>query len=149
MKSKALISVMAVVFAMICAVGLSLAQNKAAVQMEKHGPIHAGGPIAFRVKLNEPLPKGSYFQMRISPVSIDQEIPLNSEPAANSSETEFRVSGTLPETAVPGAWHISVVYLFLAGTSWTQNTIAPNNLTFQVEGNSYKIPTKADVSLVQ
>jgi hypothetical protein len=149
MKLKMLISVVMVVIAIVCVVVLSLAQNKAAVQMDKPGPIHAGGSIALRVKLNEPLPKGAYFQMRISPISIDQQIPLNSEPAVNSSQSEFRVSGTLPETAVPGTWHISTIYLFLAGTSWTSNTIAPNNLTFQVEGTSYPIPTKAEVSLVR
>ena len=37
------------------------AQDKAGVQMEKPGPFHAGGPIAFVVKLNEPLPKGARF----------------------------------------------------------------------------------------
>ncbi len=42
-------------------------------------------------------------------------------------------SGTrlwLTESALPGKWHIAVIYLFLLGISWTSSTIAPNDVTF-------------------
>ena len=125
------------------------AQNKAGVQMEKPGPLHAGGPVAFVVKLNEPLPKGARFDFRISPVSTDEEIALGSVEPVNGSDREFRVSGTLPEGAVPGEWRIKVIWLLLPGAGWTNNTISPNDLRFTVEGKAYPIPTKADVALAR
>ena len=42
---------------------------------------------------------------------------------------------------------MSVIYLFLPGSSWTHTTIAPNNLKFRVEGTPYSLPTKADITL--
>jgi hypothetical protein len=131
----------------ISAVIASQAQDKADVRMEQPQPFRAGGPISFIVKLNEPLPKGAHFDFRISPVAADEEINLGSGEPIGEASTEFRVSGKLPEGAVPGDWHISVIYLFLPGASWTRNTIAPNDLRFKVEGNSYSIPTKAAVTL--
>lgn len=136
----AVLSVVAVVVA---------AQDKAGVQMEKPGPFHAGGPIAFVVKLNEPLPKGARFDFRISPVSTDEEIALGSGEPIKGSEREFRVSGVLPDAAVPGEWHIKVIWFFLPGAGWTNNTISPNDLRFNVEGIAYPIPTKADVTLAR
>jgi hypothetical protein len=53
-------------------VGLASAQDKAAVQTETSGAFHPGGQVVFKVKLNEPLPKGARFDFRISPVSADQ-----------------------------------------------------------------------------
>ncbi len=131
----------------ISAVIASQAQDKADVRMEQAQPFHVGGPIAFTVKLNEPLPKGAHFDFRISPVAADEEINLGSGEPIGDSATEFRVSGKLPELALPGEWHISVIYLFLPGASWTHNTIAPNDLKFTVEGKSYSIPTKAAVTV--
>src|SRR5208283_320638 len=125
--------------------GLVSAQDKAAVQTETPGAFHPGSPIVFKVKLNEPLPKGAHFDLRISPVSADQEINLGAGEAVDDKQTEFRVAGKLPEGALPGDWHISVIYLFLPGASWTRNTIAPNDLRFKVEGKPFSIPTKADV----
>jgi hypothetical protein len=125
----------------------SQAQDKADVRMEQAQPFHAGGPISFTVKLNEPLPKGARFDFRISPVTADEEINLGSGEPIGDTTTEFRVSGKLPEGALPGEWHISVIYLFLPGASWTRNTIAPNDLRFKVEGKPYSIPTKAAVTV--
>jgi hypothetical protein len=144
MKARAGISLAALVLATVV---VSPAQNKASVQMEKVGPLHGGDPIAFKVKLNEPLPKAAHFDFRISPISADEEIDLGSGEPVNGSETDFRISGKLPEAAVPGEWHISVIYLFLPGAGWTHNTIASNDLRFHVEGKPYPIPTKADVTL--
>jgi len=132
---------------LLSAVGVPSAQDKAAVQTEKSGPFHPGGPIVFNVKLNEPLPKGAHFDFRISPVSADEEISLGSGQPASVPQTDFRVAGTLPEGALPGDWHISVIWLFLPGSGWTHNQIAPNDLRFKVEGKPYPIPTKAEVTV--
>jgi len=123
------------------------AQDKADVRMEQPPPFHAGGPISFTVKLNEPMPKGAHFDFRISPVAADEEINLGSGEPVGDSATEFRVSGKLPGGALPGEWHISVIYLFLPGAGWTHNTIAPNDLRFKVDGKPYSIPTKAAVTV--
>ena len=133
----------------LIAVVVSSSQERAAVQMEKVDSIRAGGPIALNVKLNTPLPKGAHFDLRISPVSADEEIALGSGEPVNDSRTDFHVSGNLPEGAMPGDWHISVIYLFLPGAGWTHSTIAPNDLKFHVEGRSYPLPTKAEVSIAQ
>jgi len=146
MKPKAAISVAVL---MLAAVLVSFAQDKAAVKMEQAGPLHGGDTVTFNVKLNEPLPKGAHFDFRVSPVSADQEITLGSVEPIKGSETDFRVTGKLPEAAVPGEWHISVIYLFLPGAGWTHNTIAPNDLRFRVEGQPYPIPTKAEVTLTR
>jgi hypothetical protein len=131
----------------LSAVVVSSGQEKAAVQLEKADLIRAGGPIVLKVKLNEPLPKGARFDLRISPVGADEEIALGGGEPINNSQTEFRISGTLPEGALPGDWHISIIYFFLPGAGWTHSTIAPNDLRFHVEGKSYPIPTKAEVSI--
>jgi hypothetical protein len=58
---------------------VSYGQDKAAVRMEKPGPIRPGGSVVFNIKLNEPLPTGAHFDFRISPVSADEEIPWAQE----------------------------------------------------------------------
>ncbi len=143
-------SIRAAIFAaslVVATAAIPWAQDKAVVGMEKSGPFKAGGPIVFQVKLNEPLPKGAHFDFRISPVSADEEIALGSGEPVDASQKVFRVSGTLPEGALPGDWHISVIWLFLPGSGWTHNTIAPNALKFEVEGKPYPIPTKAEVTV--
>lgn len=142
-------TVIGMVVLIVAAAIAASAQKEAAVQMEKPGTIHAGGPIAFTVKLGEPMPKGARFDFRISPTSTDEEISLGSGEAVKGSESEFRVSGNLPDAAVPGEWHIAVVYFFLPGASWTHRTLGTNDLRFQVEGRTYPIPTKAEVVLTK
>jgi len=148
-KRKFVISVAALGLVSVIGVIGSHGQDQAGVQMEKPGSFHAGGPIAFVVKLNEPMPKGAHFDFRVSPVSADEEIALGSGTAINGSDTEFRVAGTLPEAAVPGEWHIKIIWLFLPGAGWTNNRISPNDLRFQVEGKKYPIPSKAEVTLAR
>ena len=124
------------------------AQDKAAVQMDKSGPFHPGDPIAFTLKLNEPMPKGAHMDLRIAPVSGgDQEIDLGAGEAIDATHTEFLVKGNIPDGALPGDWHIGVIYLFLSGSGWTHNTILPNDVKFQVQAKPYAIPTKADVTV--
>jgi hypothetical protein len=143
-KTRVLIGLLLSVLAVA---GFLSAQQKAGVEMDRPGPIKAGGPIAFTVKLDEPLPKGARFDLRISPVSADEEIALGSGEPVKGSETVFRVAGTLPEDAIPGQWHISVVWFFLPGAGWTHRALGTNDLRFQVEGRAYPIPTKAEVTL--
>ena len=131
----------------INAVATVSGQEKAAIQTAASGAFHAGGPIVFNLKLNEPLPKGAHFDFRISPVSADEEVPLGSGEAVNNERTEFRIAGTLPEGALPGDWHISVIWLFLPGSGWTHNQIIPNDLRFKVEGKPYPVPNKAEVTV--
>jgi hypothetical protein len=143
-------SVRAAIFAtalVVATAAIPWAQDKAVVGMEKSGPFKPGNPIVFQVKLNDPLPKGAHFDFRISPVSADEEIALGSGEPVDASQKVFRVSGTLPEGALPGEWHINVIYLFLPGSGWTHTTIAPNDLKFEVEGKPYPIPTKAEVTV--
>ncbi len=143
MKPAALCAVVLIFSAVL----VSSAQNKAAVEMAKPGPFRPGDPISFNIKLNEPLPKGAHFDLRISPVSADEEIPLGSGEPIGGSDRDFRVSSKLPEEALPGEWHIAVIYLFLPGAGWTHRTIAPNDLKFEVAGKPYPIPTAAEVSV--
>ncbi|HEX5424804.1 MAG TPA: hypothetical protein VFW94_14750, partial [Candidatus Acidoferrales bacterium] len=105
------------ILSIFATVAVLFAQQKAGVQMEKLGPIRPGGPIAFTVKLDQPLPKGARFELRISPVSVDEQIPFGSITPVGGSGTVFHVVGTLPENALPGQWHISVMWLFLPGAS--------------------------------
>lgn len=147
MKSRFALCFFAV--AVLTAVVATQAQNKAAVQMENLKPLRAGDTITFMLRLNEPMPKGAHFDFRISPVGADEEVALGSGEPVNGSDTDFKVSGKLPENALPGEWHISIIWLFLPGAGWTHNTISPNDLRFHVEGNPYPIPTKAQVTLGQ
>jgi hypothetical protein len=133
---------------LVAAALLSAAQNKASIQVAKSGPFRPGEPITFNLKLNAPMPKGAYFSLRIAPVSTDDEVNLGSGQPINASQTEFRVTGKVPESALPGEWHIAEIYLFLPGVSWTHSTIAPSgDVKFDIEGKPYPIPTKADVTI--
>lgn len=123
-------------------------QEKASIQAQKPGAVRPGEQITFNVKLNEPLPKGARFDFRISPTSADEEVLLGIGEPVDPSQRVFRVSGRLPEGALPGEWHVSVVWLFLPGSGWTHNRIATNDLRFQVEGKPYRVPTSAEVSVV-
>lgn len=103
---------LAILLSVVC---LLSAQDKATVQTQAPAPFHPGGPIVFNLKLNEPLPKGAHFDLRISPVSTDEEISLGSGEAVGGTQTDFRIAGVLPDGALPGEWHISVIWLFLPG----------------------------------
>lgn len=147
MKTRLAVGSVALVLSALSAIGLLSAQQKAGIQLDKVGIVRTGGPIAFTVKLDEPLPKGAHFDLRVSPVSVDEEISLGSGTPVENSDTVFRVAGTLPTDAIPGQWHISVVWFFLPGAGWTHRTLSTNDLRFDVEGKQYPIPTKAEVTL--
>jgi hypothetical protein len=144
-----ILSAIAVPALLIACVVLLPAQDKATVQVDKPASFQAPGPATFVLTLNEPLPKGARFDFRISPIAADEEITLGSVSPLDDSGKRFRVSGTLPDGALPGEWHVSVIWLFLPGAGWTHNTISTNNLKFQVEGRPYTIPTKGEVDIVK
>jgi hypothetical protein len=118
---------------------------------ELKGPadhFHGGDEVAFKMVLNEPLPEGANFNVRLSPATTDQELPVGSADATNKERTEFLLKAKLPQKVVPGEWHIKVVWLFLPGTSWTTSTLAINpDFKFFIDGPKIEIPTKATVTL--
>jgi len=111
---------------------------------------HGGDEVAFKVVLNDPLPEGASFNVRLSPATTDQELQVGAGSATNKERTEFLLKAKLPEEVVPGEWHIKVVWLFLPGTSWTNNTLATNpDFKFFVDGPKIDVPTKATATLVR
>jgi hypothetical protein len=123
--------------------------NHVAAQLEAHhDPFRSGSEVAFKMKLDTALPEGAYFQVRLSPVRVDQELTVVSGEPLNRERTEFLLHTKLPDKAVPGEWHIKIVYLFLAGAGWTSNTLTTNDLRFTVEGPKLEIPAKATATLV-
>ncbi len=79
------------------------AQDRAAVQVGDTGSPKAGGPIAFTVKLNEPLPPGAHFDFRISPVAADEEVPLGSGNPSTRSARNFESRAPFPRERFPGS----------------------------------------------
>lgn len=124
-------------------------KNQASAQVEAvHDQFRPGSDLIFKMKLNEALPEGAHFDVRLSPAGLDQEIPVSSGEPTNKERTEFTLKTKLPLSAVPGEWHIKVVWLFLSGTSWTSNTLTTNaDFKFVVEGPKIEIPTKATATL--
>ena len=130
---------------------LAQSQERAAVQMDNPNThFHPGDPIALQVKLNEPLPEGAHFLIRISPTKVSQLIDLSSDKPEDTGRTLFVVRGSLPKEALPGEWGINVIYLFLPGTGWTNNTIQPTTpVKFVVEGKEFPIPTTAQIAVTK
>jgi hypothetical protein len=130
---------------------VALSQERAAVQMDNPNTrFHPGDPIAFQVKLNEPLPNGADFQIRISPMKGNREIALASDKPEDTTRMLFVVRGSLPKEAVSGEWGINVIYLFLPGTGWTSSTIQPTvPVKFVVEGKEFAIPTTAQIAVTR
>jgi hypothetical protein len=110
--------------------------------------LHPGGDLTFTILLDDPLPAGAYFQVRLSPVKVDQELQVSSGDPIDKDRKEFLLHAKLPDGAVPGDWHIKIVYLFLAGSSWTNNTLSTNQMPFVVEGAKVEVPTKATATIV-
>ncbi len=131
---------------------LAFAQDRASVKIDNanNTHFHPGDSIAFQVKLNEPLPEGASFRIRISPTKVSQLIDLVSDKPEDAGRTLFLVRGSLPKEALTGEWAINVIYLFLPGTGWTTNTIQPTMpVKFFVEGKEFAIPTTAQVTVTK
>jgi hypothetical protein len=125
----------------------TVGNQHAAAQLQTE-QIRPGSDITFKMKLDQPLPQGAHFDVRLSPVDLGQEFPVTSGEPSNRERTEFTLHTKIPEGAATGEWHIKIVYLFLAGTSWTQSTISTNDMRFVVQGPKVDIPTKATATLL-
>jgi hypothetical protein len=124
------------------------AQTVASAQMENRDQhIHGGSNIVLRVTLDHPLPVGARFDARLSPVTVLQEFTVSSGEPVDRERREFLLKTKLPDEALPGEWHISTVYLFMSGSSWTNSTIAVNDVRFTVEGKPIELPKKATVTI--
>jgi hypothetical protein len=123
--------------------------NHGSAQLDaNHGHFHGGSDLAFKIKLDNPLPPGARFDVRLSPVGVNQEISVSSAEPANKDRTEFLLHAKLPEGALAGEWHIALIWLFLPGTSWTSSQISTNDLRFFVEGPKIDLPTRGTATLV-
>jgi hypothetical protein len=124
--------------------------NKAAAQLTTEAPhFHGGDEVSFAMKLNEPLPGGARFDVRLSPVSVNQEMTASSQEPTGKDRKEFLLKFKLPDHARGGEWHIAVVYLFLPNVSWTGSTIATNEIKFIVDGPNGPLPSNAAATIVK
>lgn len=129
---------------------ISQEPDKAAAQLTVGTPHFQGGDeVSFTMKLNEPLPEGARFDVRLSPVGVNQELSVSSGPPTDKDRKEFLLKVKLPEHARGGEWHIFTVWLFLPGASWVGNTIATNEMKFVVDGPSGPLPSNATAAIVR
>ena len=141
-----------VLFALLTFVVPAIAQepNKAAAQLTADTPhFHGGDEVSFTMKLNEPLPEGARFDVRLSPVSLNQEMTVPSQEPSDKDRKEFLLKFRLPDHARGGEWHISTVYLFLSNVSWTGSTIATNEMKFVVDGPNGPLPSNGAATIVR
>ena len=126
------------------------APDKAAAQLTTDAPhFHGGDEVSFTMKLNQPLPDGARFDVRLSPVSVNQEVTVSSQEPSDKDRKEFLMKFKLPDHARGGEWHIAVVYLFLPNVSWTGSTIATNEMKFIVDGPNGPLPSNAAATIVK
>ena len=141
-----------VLFVVLMLVGPATTQepNKAAAQLTTDAPhFHGGDEVSFVMKLNEPLPEGARFDVRLSPVSVNQEMTASSQEPSDKDRKEFLLKFKLPDHARGGEWHISTVYLFLPNVSWTGSTIATNEMKFVVDGPNGPLPSNGAATIVR
>jgi hypothetical protein len=141
-----------VLFALLTFVVPAIAQepNKAAAQLTTDTPhFHGGDEVSFTMKLNEPLPEGARFDVRLSPVSLNQEMTVPSQEPSDKDRKEFLLKFKLPDHARGGEWHIFTVYLFLPNVSWTGSTIATNEMKFVVDGPNGPLPSNGAATIVR
>jgi hypothetical protein len=140
-----------VLFMVLFSVSLSSQEpDKAAAQVTVATPhFHGGDEVSFTMKLNEPLPEGARFDVRLSPVGVNQELSVSSEAPTDKDRREFLLKFKLPEHARGGEWHIFTVWLFLPGASWVGNTIATNEMRFVVDGPSGPLPSNATATILK
>ena len=136
---------------LVCVVS-TIAQepNKAAAQLTTDTPhFHGGDEVSFTLKLNEPLPEGARFDVRISPVSVNQEMTVSSQEPSDKDRKVFLLKFKLPDHARGGEWHIATVYLFLPNVSWTSSTIATNEMKFVIDGPDGRLPSDATATIAK
>jgi hypothetical protein len=136
MKAVLLLAVLSSALLSVPTAASAQAIPQANVQLIPDNPhLKPGSDLVFTVKLDKPLPEGARFDVRLSPVNLNQELSVSSGEPTNRERTEFKLQTKLPETAWPGPWHIGVVWLFLPGSSWTSSQITTNDLKFIVDGD--------------
>ncbi len=139
-------------FVMLVFVVPAIAQepNNAAARLTTDTPhFHGGDEVSFTMKLNEPLPEGARFDVRLSPVSVNQEMTVSSQESTDKDRKVFLLKFKLPDHARGGEWHIATVYLFLPNVSWTSSTIATNEMKFVVDGPDGRLPSGATATIVK
>lgn len=139
-------------FVMLVFVVPAIAQepNNAAARLTTDTPhFHGGDEVSFTMKLNEPLPEGARFDVRLSPVSVNQEMTVSSQESSDKDRKVFLLKFKLPDHARGGEWHIATVYLFLPNVSWTSSTIATNEMKFVVDGPDGRLPSGATATIVK
>jgi hypothetical protein len=91
--------------ALLCFPAATLAQSVkgADVQLASANPhIKPGSDLVFKVRLNQPLPQGARFDVRLSPVGFNQELAVSSGEPNDKDRKEFTLQTKLPETAWAG-----------------------------------------------
>jgi len=144
---KGSVCVVAILIALVWSPAFAQTPDKASAQLVMSTPHFRGGDeVNFKMKLNEPLPEGARFDVRLSPTGLTQELTVSSQEPLDKDHKEFLLKLKLPEHARGGEWHIATVYLFLPGASWTGSTIT-TNLTFVVDGPDGPLPTSAAATI--
>lgn len=124
--------------------------DKAAAQLTAATPhFHGGDEVSFTMTLNEPLPEGARFDVRLSPAGVNQELSVSSGEPTDKDRKKFLLRFRLPEHARGGEWHIYTVWLLLPGSSWAGSTISTNEMTFLVDGPSGPLPSNATATIVK
>ncbi len=79
------------------AASFGLDETHASVQMQSDvARLHPGSDLSFKMTLNDPLPMGASFQVRLSPVKVDQEVPVPSGEPTDKDRKEFILHVKLP-----------------------------------------------------
>jgi hypothetical protein len=146
---KRIICVVLSFFALALAPAFAQEPNKASAEITNPTPhFHGGDEVNFKMKLNEPLPKGARIDVRFSPTSVGQQFPASCEEPTDADRKEQLCKLKLSDNARGGEWRIYVVYFFLPGVSWTNSTIAAD-LKFIVDGPDGPLPSSATATFVK
>src|ERR1051326_3565875 len=130
------------------AVVFALHAQQAAIEAPGADQIQAGGPISLHIKFDKPLPEGASVRVEVSPRATTQWIAFSTGDPDDPSRTAFTVKGKLPDNAVPGAWTVRNVWLFLPGSVQGQS-LGQNDAAFQVKGREFPIPSRAEVAVTK
>jgi hypothetical protein len=136
---------------LLCFSAAALAQNtkQVDVQLISDNPhFKPGGDLSFEIRLNEPLPAGARFDVRLSPVGFNQELSVSSGQSVDGDRKAFILQTKLPDTAWAGSWHIAIVWLFLPGSSWATTSLSTNDMHFIVDGPPIPRPTTATATIL-
>ena len=146
-KSRMLVVSSLLAVLLLTAVAVIRAQQSAAVQMAPSSEGVAGGKaLTLVVRLDKPLPPDQTVIARVSAEAVSQTIQLSSTTPDDSTRTKFTLKTVLPAPIVPGKWILQSVFITLPGsTSW--QGIEHNPLTFDVQGQPFPIPSKAEVTV--